>query len=74
MSAISLAHAPVTDCPVVNVHVDDLSSVRIWQHQLCATLSAHVNINYRLPMKVYYRISTLRHIRIEINHGIQNVF
>ena len=33
-----------------------------------------VNINYRLPIKVYYRICTLRHIRIEINHGSQNVF
>ena len=33
-----------------------------------------VNINYRLPIKVYYRICTLRHIRIEINHGSQNAF
>jgi hypothetical protein len=45
-----------------------------WQHKLCATFSANVNINYRLPIKVYYRICTLRHIRIEINHGSQNVF
>jgi hypothetical protein len=45
-----------------------------WQHELCATFSASVNINYRLPIKVYYRICTLRHIRIEINHGSQNVF
>jgi hypothetical protein len=43
-----------------------LSSARIWQHKLCATLSANVNINYRLPIKAYYRICTLRHIRIEI--------
>ena len=43
-------------------------------HKLCATLSASVSINYRLPIKVYYRICTLRHIRIEINHGSQNVF
>jgi hypothetical protein len=35
---------------------------------------ANVNINYRLPIKVYYRICTLRHIRIEIIHGSQNVF
>jgi hypothetical protein len=28
----------------------------------------------RLPIKVYYRIRTLRLIRIEINHGSQNVF
>ena len=73
---ILLAHAPVhvIDFPVVNVHVDELSSVRIWQHKLCATLSANVNINYRLPIKVYFRICTLRHIRIEIIHGSQNVF
>jgi hypothetical protein len=45
-----------------------------WQHKLCAIFSAKVNINYRLPIKVYYRICTLWHIRIEINHGSQNVF
>jgi hypothetical protein len=45
-----------------------------WQHKLCAIFSANVNINYRLPIKVYCRICTLRHIRIEINHGSQNVF
>ena len=47
-----------------------------WQHKVCATFSANVNINYRLPIKVYYRICTLRHtgIRIEINHGSKNVF
>jgi hypothetical protein len=50
----------------VNVHADELSSARIWQHTFCATLSANVNINYRLPIKVYYRICTLRHIRIEM--------
>ena len=55
--------------PVVNVPVDELSSAQIWQHKLCATLSASVNINYRLPIKVYYHICTLRHIKIEINHG-----
>ena len=73
---ISLAHAPVheTDFSVVNVHVDELSSARIWQHKLCATFSASVNINYGLPIKVYYRICTLRHIRIEKIHGSQNVF
>ena len=76
LGIISLAHAPVhvTDFPVVNVRVDKLSSARIWQHKLCTTLSANVNINYRLPIKAYYRICTLRHIRIEINHGSQNVF
>jgi hypothetical protein len=35
-------------------------------HKLCATFSTSANINYR--------IFTLRHIRIEINHGSQNVF
>ena len=62
LGIISLAHAPVhvTDFPVLNVHVDELSSARIWQHKLCATLSANVNINYHLPIKVYYRISTLK--------------
>ena len=61
LGIISLAHAPVhvTDFPVVKVHVDELSSARIWQHKLCATLSANVNINYRLPIKVYYRICTV---------------
>ena len=73
---ISLAQAPVhvTDFPVVNVHIDELSSARIWEHKLCATFSTSVNINDRLPIKVYYRICTLRHIRIEVNHGSQNVF
>jgi hypothetical protein len=53
LGIISLAHAPVhvTDFPVVNVHVDELSSARIWQHKLCATLSANVKINYRLPLQ-----------------------
>ena len=39
LSILSLAHAPVhvTDFPVVKVHVDELSSARIWQHKLCAT-------------------------------------
>ena len=76
LGIISLAHAPVhvTDFPVVYVHVDKLSSARIWRHKLCATFSANVNISYPLPIKVYYRICTLRHIRIEINHGSQNVF
>ena len=55
LGIISLADAPVhvTDFSVVNVHVDELSSARIWLHKFCATLSANVNINYRLPIKVY---------------------
>jgi hypothetical protein len=46
LGIISLAHAPVhvTDFPIVNVHVDELSSARIWQHKLCAILFANVNI------------------------------
>jgi hypothetical protein len=76
LGIISLAHASVhvTDFPVVNLHVDELSSARIWQYKLCATYSANVNINYRLLIKVYYLICTLRHIRIEINHGSHNLF
>jgi hypothetical protein len=57
--------ANVTDFSVVNIHVEELSSAQIWQHILCATFSARVNINYRLPTKVCYRTCTLRHnIRI----------
>jgi hypothetical protein len=43
LGVISLTYAPVhlTDFSVVNVHVDELSSARIWQHKLCATLSAN---------------------------------
>ena len=72
---MSSAHAPVhvTDFPVVNVHVDVLSSAQIWQNKLRATLSASVNVNYGLPIKVYYRICTLRYIRMERIHGSQNV-
>ena len=68
LGIISLAHAPVhaTNFPIVNVRVDESSSARIWQHKLCVTFSANVNINYCLPIKVYYRICTLRHIRIQL--------
>ena len=46
---ISLAHAlvHVTDFSVVNVHVDELSSARIWQHKLCATF--YRKRKYKLP-------------------------
>ena len=64
----------VTDYPVVKVQVDELSSARIGQHKLCATLSANVDINYRLPVQIYYCTCTVRHIRVEIIHGSQNVF
>ena len=73
-NTILLLQINTTDFPVINVYVDELSSARIWQHKLCATLSANVNINYRLLIKVYYHICTLRHIRIKIIHGSQNVF
>ena len=65
LGIISLAHAPVhvTDFPVVNVHVDELSSARILQHKLCATFSANVK-KYKLPSS-NQSICTLRHIRIE---------
>ena len=64
----------VTDYPVVKLHVDELSPARTGQHKSCATLSANVDINYRLPIKIYYRICTVRHITIKIIHGSQNVF
>ena len=41
---------------------------------MCDTLYPNVNINYRLPNKVYHRICTVRLIRIEIIHESQNVF
>ena len=69
-----LSPVHVIDFPVVNVHAGESSSARIWQHKLRATFSASVNINYRLPIKVYYRIYIHRHIRIEINHGSRNEF
>ena len=69
---VSDAPSNMTDFPVVNV--DELSSARIWQHKLCVTLSPNVNINYRLPIRVYYRICTVRYIRIEIMNRSQNVF
>jgi hypothetical protein len=61
LGIISLAHAPVhvTDFPVVKVHVDELSSARIWQHKLYATLFANVNIDYRLSIKVHTTVSVL---------------
>ena len=57
LGIISLAHTQVhvTDFPVVNVHVDELTSVRIWQNKLCATSSVNVNINNRLQIKIYYQ-------------------
>jgi hypothetical protein len=63
LGIISLAHAPVhvTDFSVINVHVDELSSARIWQHKLCATCSTNVNINYRLQIKVQMSVNKEYH-------------
>ena len=60
MADFPVVNVYVTDFPVVKVHIDELYSARIWQHKLCATLSAKVNINYHLPIKVYYRICTVK--------------
>ena len=60
MTDIPVVNVYVTDFSVVKVYVDELSSAQIWQHKLCATLSANVNINFRLPNKIYYRICTAR--------------
>jgi hypothetical protein len=59
LGIISLAHAPVhvTDFPVVNVHVDELLAARIWQHKLCATLSANVNLKLTSTVFVFLDIS-----------------
>jgi hypothetical protein len=60
----SQSHAPA-HVPMRLYRIDiNRSFVFHWQHQLCATFSPNV----------YYRICTLRHIRIEINHRSQNVF
>ena len=76
LGIFSLAHAlvHVTDFPVVNVHVDELSSARIWQHKLhvCDIVRTR---KYKLTSfnQSILRICTLRHIRIEIIHGRQHV-
>ena len=51
---------------LIRTHAAECDWLFHWQHNLCARFSANANINYRLPIKVYYRICTLRHIRIEI--------
>jgi hypothetical protein len=76
---ISLAHAPVnvTDFSIGSIHFNRIMSIEgavlFELHNLCVPFSASVNINYRLPIKVCYRICTLRHIRIEINHGLADI-
>jgi len=68
----------VTDFSIGSINCNpnnaDRGAVVFELHKLCVTFSASVNINYRLPIKVYYHICTLRHIRMEINHGSHNVF
>ena len=56
MTDFPIVKVYVTDFPIVKVHVDELLSAQIWQHKLSVTLYPSVNINYRLPIKVYYRI------------------
>jgi hypothetical protein len=48
--------------PVVKAHVDELSSARIWQHKLYATLPPNVNINCRLSHDVAKNMSIWRGI------------
>jgi hypothetical protein len=48
------------DFPGVKVHVDELSSARIWQQKWCATLSANVNIAYCLSHQSNYIVCTVR--------------
>jgi hypothetical protein len=50
----------VTDFPVVNVHVDELSSARNWQQKLCATLSASVNIITVFQSKIHQHVHLRR--------------
>jgi hypothetical protein len=71
LGIISLAHAPVhvTDFPVVNVHVDELSSARTWQHKLCATYSANVNTNNLFQSK-YTTVSVLLDLEISESKNI----
>jgi hypothetical protein len=41
---ISLAHAHVTDFPVVNEHLDELSSARIWQHKFSLKMGIYIYV------------------------------
>jgi hypothetical protein len=61
----------VTDFPVVNVHVDELSSARTWQHKLCATYSANVNTNNLFQSK-YTTVSVLRDKQRSVKHYTEN--
>jgi hypothetical protein len=65
LGIISLAHAliHVIDFPVVNVHVDEISSV-------CDIARKH---KYKLPSSNQSILPYSSYIRIEIIHGSQNV-
>ena len=64
--------AKVTGPNQFSLAVGHRTTAKVDDCKLCATYSASVNINTRVPIKVYYGICTLRHIRIEIIHGSQN--
>jgi hypothetical protein len=72
LGIISLAHAPVhvIDFPVVNVHVDELSSARIWQYKLCAILADISTNNFDSDMSkstntvVYFDWKTVIYIYV----------
>ena len=62
---ISLEHAPVnvTDFSIDSINFNRIISIEgavlFELHKLCATFSASVNINYRLPIKVYTTVFVL---------------
>jgi hypothetical protein len=63
------------DFPVVKAHVGELSSTRIWQHEMCATFPASVNL-YKLPSfsSKYTSIFVILYIsESKKNHGSHNV-
>jgi hypothetical protein len=64
----SQSHAPAhvimrlypIDKSLVCLQSERRTSFSNFKHKLCATLYVNVNIHYRLPIKVYYRICTLK--------------
>jgi hypothetical protein len=54
--AITNASVHVTDFSVVNVHVDELSSARIWHHKLCDIFRKR---RYKLPSSNQSRLPYL---------------
>jgi hypothetical protein len=45
-------------CNLISTCAGECDWLFHWQYKLCATFSANININNRLPIKVYYRICT----------------